>query len=148
MINYASSEEEYNSMCEAEAAHDADMADQDAQAQAETQDEYEQNMSITRQMNPTSVRMDALSAITKERAGMVSDIDNHIAFLQDSIKRDCIDAGKTIKTDTGTVTYIKGSKRTSWNSKMLAGLELVYPEISECKKITETAPNAAIKLDG
>ena len=147
MVNYASSEEEYNEMCEAEAAHDADMADQDAQAEAEIQDEYEHNIHINRQMNPTRVRMDELRNLTNERTTMVADIDNRIAILQDSIKRDCIDAGKTIKTDAGTVTYRKGSKRTSWNGKQLEGLALVYPEINECKKTTETAANAAIKLD-
>ena len=122
-------------------------ADQDAQAKAEIHDEYEQNLSITRQMNPTEIRIKALRTITKERAGMVEDLDNRIAFLQDSIKRDCIDAGKTIKTDAGTVTFRKGSKSTSWNSKQLEGLALVYPEINECKKTTESAANASIKLD-
>ena len=134
-------------MCEAEAAHDADMADQDAQAEVEIQDEYEHDMHTTRQMNSTSVRMHELADITKERAQMVADVDNRIAILQDSIKRDCLESGETIKTQFGTVTFHKGSNRTSWNSKMLAGLELVYPEIAECKKITETASNAAIKLE-
>lgn len=141
MVNYASSEEEYNSMCEAEAAHDAEMAEQYAQ------DEYEHDVHITRQMNSTSVRMHELTDITKERAQMVADVDNRIVILQDSIKRDCLESGETIKTQFGTVKFRKGSKRTPWNIKQLEGLALVYPEINKCKKTTDTAANAAIKLD-
>ena len=139
--------EEYNSMMEGNAAEAEAMADQDAQAQAEIQDEYEHDMHITRQMNSTSVRMHELTDITKERAQMVADVDNRIAILQDSIKRDCLESGETIKTQFGTVTFRRGGKRTSWNGKQLEGLALVYPEINECKKTTETAANAAIKLD-
>ena len=139
--------EEYNSMMEGNAAEAEAMADQDAQAQAEIQDEYEKNMLLTRKFNSTAARMDILRAKTKERAAIVKEIDERIQFINDSIKRDCLESGETIKTQFGTVTYRKGSKRTSWNSNQLEGLALVYPEINECKKTTETAANAAIKLD-
>ena len=127
-------------MCEAEAAHDADMADQDAQIQ----DEYEHDMHVAR---TTEWRMDTLREITKERAAMVADIDKRIAFAQESIKRDCIDAGKTIKTCAGTVTLRRAYERVSWNSKQLQGLALVFPKIDECKNVTVVKTSAAIKLD-
>ncbi|MCK5433359.1 MAG: hypothetical protein KAJ03_11470 [Gammaproteobacteria bacterium] len=127
--------------------YQSEMADQDAHAQAVIQDEYEHDMHITRQMNSTAVRMDELRDLTKERDTMVADIDSRIAILQDSIKRDCTESGETIKTQFGTVTFRRGGKRTSWNGKHLEGLALVYHEINECKKTTDTAANAAIKLD-
>ena len=92
-------------------------------------------------------KMMRLCELTEERAELVESKDAYIAKLRGEIVAECVAGEKTIKTPFGTVTFRRGGNRTSWNSKQLEGLALVYPEINECKKTTETAANAAIKLD-
>jgi len=71
-----------------------------------------------------------------------------IAEREAHIKELMLDIGKTVKNECGTVSFRKGSIRTSWDSKALEGYAAGgHDEILQFKKETEIKPSVTIKME-
>jgi len=65
--------------------------------------------------------------------------------LEDEIKEEVLESGKKYKHALADVSYRKGYKRASWDTKKLDGYATAHPEIKEFKKETEVKPSSSIK---
>ena len=68
-------------------------------------------------------------AFEQQNADLIEAIQN----LEIEIKTDVLEAGATVRG--GSMMAVWNSGKTTWDGKILKGLEVVYPEIGKAKKI-------------
>jgi outer membrane murein-binding lipoprotein Lpp len=79
--------------------------------------------------------------ITIEFSGQVEAANENIAELTEEIKAAVVQCGKAVKGQWLQAVYVKG--RTSWNTDMLEGLIVVFPELEKARKVGE--PSVSIR---
>jgi hypothetical protein len=73
-------------------------------------------------------------AIANLEEGMKSDtqsLDMELTYLKQQIEEIVLEQGSTMRSDKMMAVYYKG--KVSWDSKLLEGLALAYPEIEKCR---------------
>ena len=127
---HADSEGEYAEMCNAEGE-----AEQEAIAQEETY------------IDVAIEQLGYIKKLNDQRNEMTAAIDTEIAELTIDVKQYVVESKNSIEIKGAWVNYIKSGERTSWNAKELAKIAKSNAEVAKCRTVTETAANAAIKLD-
>ena len=82
-----------------------------------------------------------LEALEEETNPMLKAVGEKIAIVEDRVKSLVITQGESVKGFGLHLVYTKG--RVSWETKMLEGMALLFPEINKAKKIGE--PSVSIK---
>ena len=72
---------------------------------------------------------EAFEAFEQQNSLLIQSIEQ----LEKEIKADCLEAGESIKGESLMAVWVGG--KTTWDGKILKGLEAVYPELAKAKKI-------------
>ena len=90
-------------------------------------------MNTTEKINEYSELKSGYEALLKEFEAQHEALLNEIARLESEIKAEVLENGETVKGESLMAVWNSG--KTTWDGKILKGLEAVYPELGKAKKI-------------
>ena len=93
----------------------------------------------------TAENRDKIKQLEAENRSISHVLNMERIKLEEEICEEVLEFGKKYEHKLVTVTYRKGVKRTTYDSKKLDMYSLTHPEVTAFKKVTEGKPTTSMK---
>ena len=90
-------------------------------------------MNTTEKLDKLSEMKAQLDELKKAWEEANAELISSIETLETEIKDEVLESGETVKGESLMAVWNSG--KTTWDGKILKGLEVVYPEIGKAKKV-------------